>query len=124
MNKLDPQERPSVDEISLSFLQEMKNSGIFKTHYDAWAFGVALALKNDLPPQGLGKGKEQMAPLSVLEGETRFALEQATLARLKGKSVENLLDHVSSLAIAGLREMNSHMKDLSISERVKWVLSP
>ena len=122
MSSLDPSARPSVDQETLDFLRDLTTKGIFNLQYDAWAFGIALALNLGLEPATLGQGKEQLTVLSTLPDETRFALKQATLARLGTAQVPNLIEYVSGLAVAGLRHMRTQVRDLSIQESINWVL--
>lgn len=119
--ELDQLARPAVDQETLAFLRHLTNSGVFKTQYDAWAFGAALALKTGLTPVQAGSGKEQLPNLNTLSEETRFALEQAALTQLGDKAVEDLVEYVNTLAMAGLRHLKSKTAEWTVAESIKWV---
>lgn len=122
MHIIDPSSRMTVDQETLNFLRELTNSGVFKLQYDAWAFGVAYALKENLNPKELGSGLEKLPSLSVLPKETRFALEQATLVK-HGETNENkLIEMLNGLAASGLMKIKDNLADLTVQERIDWVI--
>jgi hypothetical protein len=122
--QIDPSARPPVDSETLKFLRELKNSGVFDTQYDAWAFGAAYALVKGLTAAEVGSGREPLPPLNTLNEDTRFALEQAAVAELEKhpqRKVKDLTEYINRLAVAGLTQLRREMANWSVAERIKWI---